>query len=145
MAKLVVLITTRVEKTLALAEAWQKAGAPGVTLVPSHGFRTLQERTRKLELPHFVNLATILKQVENVIGILAIISLSLAIVNLFPFLPLDGGHIFWAIVEKVRGRPVSLRVMERAGVVGFMLVIFIFLIGLSNDIGRLSGEGFQVR
>jgi regulator of sigma E protease len=88
---------------------------------------------------------TILKQVENVIGILAIISLSLAIVNLFPFLPLDGGHIFWAIVEKVRGRPVSLRVMERAGVVGFMLVIFIFLIGLSNDIGRLSGEGFQVR
>ena len=37
------------------------------------------------------------------IGILAIISLSLAIVNLFPFLPLDGGHIFWAIVEKVRG------------------------------------------
>jgi regulator of sigma E protease len=88
---------------------------------------------------------TILKQVENVVGILAIISLSLAIVNLFPFLPLDGGHIFWAIVEKVRGRPVSLRVMERAGVVGFMLVILIFLIGLSNDIGRLSGEGFQVR
>ena len=65
MAKLVVLVTTHVEKTLAIAEAWQKAGAPGVTLVPSHGFRTLQERTRKLELPHFVNLATILKQVDD--------------------------------------------------------------------------------
>jgi hypothetical protein len=65
MAKLVVLITTHVEKTLALAEAWQKAGAPGVTLVPSHGFRTLRERTRKLELPHFVNLSTILKQVDD--------------------------------------------------------------------------------
>jgi regulator of sigma E protease len=88
---------------------------------------------------------TILTQLENVIGILAIISLSLAIVNLFPFLPLDGGHIFWAIVEKVRGRPVSLAVMERAGVVGFMLVILIFLIGLSNDIDRLSGEGFRPR
>ena len=88
---------------------------------------------------------TILNQVGDVIGILAIISLSLAIVNLFPFLPLDGGHIFWAIVEKVRRKPVSLRVMERAGVVGFMLVILIFLIGLSNDIDRLSGEGFQVR
>jgi regulator of sigma E protease len=88
---------------------------------------------------------TILHEVENVIGILAIISLSLAIVNLFPFLPLDGGHIFWAIVEKVRRKPVSLAVMERAGVVGFMLVILIFLIGLSNDIDRLSGEGFQVR
>jgi regulator of sigma E protease len=88
---------------------------------------------------------TILTDVENVVGILAIISLSLAIVNLFPFLPLDGGHIFWAIVEKVRGKPVSLAVMERAGALGFMLVILIFLIGLSNDIGRLSGEGFQVR
>ncbi len=88
---------------------------------------------------------TILNDLAQVVGILAIISLSLAIVNLFPFLPLDGGHIFWAIVEKVRGRPVAFSVMERAGVVGFMLVILIFLVGLSNDIGRLSGEGFQVR
>jgi regulator of sigma E protease len=87
---------------------------------------------------------TILNDVAQVVGILAIISLSLAIVNLFPFLPLDGGHIFWAIVEKVRGKPVPFSVMERAGVVGFMLVILIFLVGLSNDIGRLSGEGFQV-
>src|SRR4051794_4183685 len=37
------------------------------------------------------------------LNVLAIISLSLAIVNLFPFLPLDGGHIFWALAEKVRG------------------------------------------
>ena len=65
--------------------------------------------------------------------------------NLFPFLPLDGGHIFWAVVEKVRRRPVPLAVMERASVVGFMLVLLIFIIGLSNDISRLSGEGFQVR
>jgi hypothetical protein len=65
MAKLVVLVTTHVEKTMALAEAWHKAGAPGVTLVPSHGFRTLRERTKKLELPHFANLSTILKQVDD--------------------------------------------------------------------------------
>jgi len=88
---------------------------------------------------------TILNDIAQVVGILAIISLSLAIINLFPFLPLDGGHIFWAIVEKVRGKPVPFRVMERAGIVGFMLVIMLFLIGLSNDIDRLSGEGFQVR
>ena len=88
---------------------------------------------------------TILNQPADVIGILALISLSLAIVNLFPFLPLDGGHIFWALVEKVRRRPVSIAVMERASVVGFMLVILIFVIGFSNDLGRLSGEGFQVR
>jgi regulator of sigma E protease len=88
---------------------------------------------------------TILHQFADVIGILALISLSLAIVNLFPFLPLDGGHIFWAIVEKVRRKPVPISVMERASVVGFVLVILIFLIGFTNDLGRLSGEGFQVR
>jgi regulator of sigma E protease len=66
-------------------------------------------------------------------------------VNLFPFLPLDGGHIFWAIVEKVRRRPVAFSTMERAGVIGFMLVIGLFLLGLSNDIDRLSNEGFNVR
>ena len=88
---------------------------------------------------------TIINDLAEVVAILAIISLSLAIVNLFPFLPLDGGHIFWAIVEKVRRRPVPFSVMERAGVIGFMLVIGIFLLGLTNDIGRLSGEGFDVR
>ncbi len=88
---------------------------------------------------------SILYDLAQVVLILAIISLSLAIVNLFPFLPLDGGHIFWAIVEKVRGKPVPFSVMERAGVVGFMLVILIFLVGLTNDIDRLSGEGFSVR
>jgi regulator of sigma E protease len=85
---------------------------------------------------------TILNDIAEVVLIMALISLSLAIVNLFPFLPLDGGHIFWAVVEKVRGKPVPLSVMERSGVLGFMLVIGLFLIGLSNDIGRLTGEGF---
>jgi len=79
------------------------------------------------------------------LNVLAIISLSLAIVNLFPFLPLDGGHIFWALAEKVRGRRIPFSVMERAGVVGFFLVIVLFFIGLTNDIDRLRGEGFGVR
>lgn len=79
------------------------------------------------------------------LNVLAIISLSLALVNLFPFLPLDGGHIFWAVVEKVRGRPVAWSVMERASVVGFVLVLMLFAVGLSNDLGRLQGEGFGVR
>jgi regulator of sigma E protease len=79
------------------------------------------------------------------LNVLAIISLSLAIVNLFPFLPLDGGHIFWALAEKVRRRPIPYAVIERASAIGFFLVIFIFAIGLSNDIGRLRGAGFGVR
>jgi regulator of sigma E protease len=80
------------------------------------------------------------------VSVLALISLSLGIINLFPFLPLDGGHIFWALAEKIRGRAISFKVMERASLVGFLLVFFLFYVGLSNDIGRLtSGEGFGVR
>jgi regulator of sigma E protease len=79
------------------------------------------------------------------IFLLGVISLSLGVINLFPFLPLDGGHIFWAVVEKVRGRSIPLSVMERAGFVGFALVIALFMIGFTNDIGRLTGEGFDVR
>jgi regulator of sigma E protease len=77
--------------------------------------------------------------------ILAVISLSLAIINLFPFLPLDGGHVFWALAEKVRGRPIAFSVMERAGIVGFVLVAMLFAIGLTNDIDTLRGRGFGIR
>lgn len=78
--------------------------------------------------------------------VLALISLSLGIVNLFPFLPLDGGHIFWALAEKVRGKPISYELMARASIVGIMLIVALFLLGLTNDIGRISGdEGFGVR
>jgi regulator of sigma E protease len=76
---------------------------------------------------------------------LALISLLLAVVNLFPFLPLDGGHVFWALAEKVRGRRISFATMERAGAVGFVLIIVLFVIGLSNDVSTLAGNGFPTR
>jgi len=76
--------------------------------------------------------------------VLAIISLSLAIINLFPFLPLDGGHIFWALAEKVRGKRIPFSVMERASAVGFVLIVMLFVVGLTNDISTLSGKGFTV-
>jgi regulator of sigma E protease len=77
--------------------------------------------------------------------VLALISLSLAIINLFPFLPLDGGHVFWAVAEKLRGKRIPFEVMERAGIVGFVLILMIFVIGLSNDISTLSGPGIGLR
>ena len=82
---------------------------------------------------------------RQALTLIALISLSLGVINLFPFLPLDGGHIFWSLVEKLRGKPVPFAVMERAGFIGFALVIGLFIIGLSNDIGRLTGEGFNLR
>jgi len=74
--------------------------------------------------------------------LLAFISLSIAIVNLLPFLPLDGGHLLWLLIEKLRGRPASAETLERAALVGFALVAVLFVIGLSNDVGRLASGGF---
>jgi regulator of sigma E protease len=73
------------------------------------------------------------------LGVLALISLSLALLNLLPFLPLDGGHIAFSLAEGVRGRAIPREAYERASAVGLVLVLFLFFIGLSNDVDRLRG------
>ncbi len=75
--------------------------------------------------------------------ILALISLSLGIINLFPFLPLDGGHIFWSLVEKLRGERVPFFVIERASAIGFLLIMLLMVVGLSNDLGRLGNDALN--
>jgi regulator of sigma E protease len=67
--------------------------------------------------------------------ILALISLSLAILNLLPLLPLDGGHIAFSLIEAIRGRAIPRVAYERASAIGIALVLFLFFIGLSNDLG----------
>jgi regulator of sigma E protease len=71
--------------------------------------------------------------------ILALISLSLALLNLLPLLPLDGGHITFSIIEGIRGRALGREVYERVSLVGIAFVLLLFAIGLSNDITRLNG------
>ena len=71
--------------------------------------------------------------------ILGLISLSLAILNLLPLLPLDGGHILFSLVEGVRGRAVGREVYERVSAIGIALFLLLFFIGLSNDVNRLGG------
>jgi regulator of sigma E protease len=113
-------------------------------------FANLFDSEQRKEVSGVVGVSDVANQTIGIgtreaLTLLAIVSLSLGLINLFPFLPLDGGHIFWSLVEKVRGRPVPFRVMERAGALGFVLVIMLFFLGLTNDIGRLTGEGFNVR
>jgi regulator of sigma E protease len=76
---------------------------------------------------------------RDYLEILALISLSLALLNLLPLLPLDGGHIAFSLFEGVRGRSVGRAVYERVSVVGIALVLLMFFVGLSNDIGRIGG------
>jgi regulator of sigma E protease len=71
--------------------------------------------------------------------VLAFISLSLALLNLLPLLPLDGGHIAFSILERIRGRAIPREAYERVSAIGIALVLFLFVIGLTNDIDRLRG------
>ncbi|HMI99268.1 MAG TPA: site-2 protease family protein [Gaiellaceae bacterium] len=70
--------------------------------------------------------------------VLGLLSLSLALLNLLPLLPLDGGHIAFSVIEGIRGRAVGREVYERVSAVGIALVLLLFFIGLSNDIGNLG-------
>jgi regulator of sigma E protease len=77
---------------------------------------------------------------QTYLWVLGLLSLSLALLNLLPLLPLDGGHIVFSIIEGVRGRAVGREVYERVSAIGIALVLLLFFIGLSNDIGRLGGN-----
>ena len=67
------------------------------------------------------------------------LSLILAVINLFPFLPLDGGHVLWSLAEKVRGKRISLLAMYRFSSVGIVLLLFLVVNGVSNDIRPAGG------
>jgi regulator of sigma E protease len=66
--------------------------------------------------------------------ILGLVSMSLALLNLLPLLPLDGGHIAVSIVEAVRRRALAREVYERISIVGIALVLFVAFIALQNDL-----------
>ncbi|MEJ7791779.1 MAG: M50 family metallopeptidase [Gaiellaceae bacterium] len=74
----------------------------------------------------------------NYLWVVGLISLSLALLNLLPLLPLDGGHIMFSLIEGIRGKAVAREVYERVSAVGIAVVLLLFFIGLSNDIGRLG-------
>jgi regulator of sigma E protease len=71
--------------------------------------------------------------------VLGLISLSLALLNLLPLLPLDGGHIAFSLLEGIRGRAIAREIYERVSAVGIAIVLLLFVVGLSNDVGRLGG------
>ena len=75
---------------------------------------------------------------DSYFWVLGLISLSLALLNLLPLLPLDGGHIAFSLVEGIRGKAVTREVYERVSAIGIAVVLLLFFIGLSNDIGRLG-------
>lgn len=75
--------------------------------------------------------------IETYIGFLALLSISLGVLNLLPIPVLDGGHLMYGLIEWVRGRPVSERVQMMGYQVGFVMVISLMMFAIYNDISRL--------
>ncbi|MBI3306433.1 MAG: RIP metalloprotease RseP [Candidatus Omnitrophica bacterium] len=72
--------------------------------------------------------------VAHVLNLTANLSVSLAVINLFPIPALDGGHLLFLLIEGIRRRPVSLPVQERMTQVGFALLLMLMAFIIYNDI-----------
>jgi regulator of sigma E protease len=68
---------------------------------------------------------------------LALISISLGVLNLLPIPLLDGGHLMYYMFEIVKGSPVSIKTMEIGQQVGMGLLVLLMAFALYNDITRL--------
>jgi regulator of sigma E protease len=136
----------RGEKLGVGASAWQSVKLTGiVTREIGKSLARLVRGEGRKEISSPVGITQTLNQtaqegVQDYLWVLGLISLSLALLNLLPLLPLDGGHIAFSLIEGIRGRAVAREVYERVSAVGIVLVVLLFFIGLSNDIGRLGGS-----
>jgi regulator of sigma E protease len=68
---------------------------------------------------------------------LALISVNLGIINLFPLPVLDGGHLLFLAIEKLKGGPVSERVQDFSYRIGSILLVLLMGLALFNDFSRL--------
>jgi len=73
------------------------------------------------------------------VGFLALVSVSLGVLNLLPVPLLDGGHLMYYVAEVLTGRPVSERAMEIGGRIGMALLLLLMSFALFNDLQRLLG------
>jgi regulator of sigma E protease len=72
----------------------------------------------------------------TLINFMAILSLNLGLINLFPIPVLDGGHLAMYGAEAIRGRPLSLKIQEMSFRVGFVLVMFLIVFATWNDVAN---------
>ncbi len=71
--------------------------------------------------------------IQSFLMTMGILSVSLFILNLLPIPVLDGGHLFFYIIEVVRGSPLSVKKMEVAQQIGFVLLMGLMVLALFND------------
>ncbi|MFB3788294.1 MAG: RIP metalloprotease RseP [bacterium] len=75
---------------------------------------------------------------ERFFSFIALLSVNLALLNLFPFPPFDGGHAVVYLVEMIRMKPMTMKQMETFGKIGFVLIIPLFIYLIFNDLSRMD-------
>ena len=105
-------------------------GAGLASLFSSHGRSNLSGPVGIAKVAH----SELQVGVTYYLEILAFVSMSLALLNLLPLLPLDGGHILFSLIEGVRRRALAREVYERVSVVGIAFILLVFVIAFSNDV-----------
>lgn len=121
----------------ALGETWQKTV---LTLELIRKMLTGLVSTRNLSGP--ITIATVAGDsaasgLESFLGFLALLSVSLGVLNLLPIPVLDGGHVLFYVVELVRGKPVPERVQAWGLQIGLFIVAGLMLLAFYNDLTRL--------
>lgn len=76
------------------------------------------------------------------ISVIAFLSVSIGLINLFPIPMLDGGHLVYYAVEAVRGKPMGEQAQEWGFRIGFSLVIMLMVVGTWNDLVRVATVWF---
>jgi regulator of sigma E protease len=74
----------------------------------------------------------------SLVGFIAVLSVNLGLINLFPIPVLDGGHLLFFLAEAVRGRPLPPRAMEYGLRAGFALLVGLFVFATWNDLGHIG-------
>lgn len=74
---------------------------------------------------------------SHYLNFLALVSISLAILNLLPIPILDGGHIFYYLIESIRGKPISEKTQEIGFKLGLLFIVSLMVFAFYNDITRL--------
>ncbi len=81
--------------------------------------------------------ATVSVGIQYYLGFLALISISLGVLNLLPIPILDGGHLLYFLIEAIQGKPVSDKVQLYGFKLGMVLLIFLMSVAFYNDMARL--------
>ncbi len=79
------------------------------------------------------------QSISKLIYLMAIISVSLAVINFLPIPVVDGGHAVFLLIEKIRGKPVPVKIMNITQVIGLLALLFVFVAVTWQDILRLLG------